>query len=123
MNKIIKIINKNTIVIYRWFVGTNEIKRFVVGFNCERDKFDVAFVGNNANVCNLKFVVNENDCATAVAFTVITDRYIVRMFKGRVWYSLVKFAFVKAKNIKRKSVEYSKNIIKIRSYRVDIKLK
>ena len=42
MKEIIEIVNKKTIVIYRWFVGTDEIKRFVVIFDSKRNKFDVA---------------------------------------------------------------------------------
>ena len=43
------------------------------------------------------FVVNKNDCATAVAVTVIADRYVVKMFKERVWYGRIEFAFVEDK--------------------------
>ena len=123
MKKIIEIINKKTIVIYRWFVGTNEIKRVVIVFNSERNEFNVRCIRNSTNIKDLVFVVDENDCATAIAVTVVADRYVVKMFKERVWNGLVKFAFVKAKNIIRKSVEYKKNIINIRSNRINIKLK
>ena len=97
MKEIIEIINKKTIVIYRRFVGTNEIKMFVVIFDSKRNKFDVGCIRNSANIKDLMFVVDKNDCATAVAVTIIADRYIVNMFKERVWYGRIKFAFVEDK--------------------------